>query len=80
MSMVSSMGIFVNNDFISKLHIVRESELTFRLSNSWTKEKESFTICGPEEIGRRRGTKNLETTRENVPIEERIGLRGAPGL
>ena len=80
MSIVSSKGIFVNNDLISKLHIVKESDLIFKLSNSWTEEKESFTMCGPEEIGRKRGTKNLETTREKVPIEERIGLRGTPGL
>ena len=34
-------------------------------------------MCGAEEIGRKRGTRNLEKTQEKMPIE-RIGLRGMP--
>ena len=58
--MVSSRGMLVNNDLISKVAIVRLSELKLQGSNLCTKENVLLAIYTPEDNGRRRRRRNFE--------------------
>ena len=61
MSIVSSSGILVNKDLMSKLAIITLLVLKGKFSISLTKENVSVTIKGLVEKGWSRGTKNLAT-------------------
>ena len=72
-SIVSSRGMFVNNESTSKLPIKRE--LSFS-TISFANEKESLTVNSLDVIELIFGTKNFAILYDGVPIAESIGLKG----
>ena len=78
MFMVSSRGMLVNNELMSRLAI-KQSEFCFSISLA--KSNESFTMYSLEVKSLSIGTRNLAILYLSVPMAERVGRKaGQPSI